>query len=190
MDGWTTLAALRDRGLSSAPVAIVSANAFDKLLLGEAATAHVAPGGGEIGPGDFFVKPVRVTELLAWLDRHVPEARRVPAAAAPPAAPGAAAPGADLADLADLAGLRRALALGHLRGVLAGLDRIDRLERLDPPGEPPPPPAWTEEARRLARAFQFEAVARLVDSRFGAPASALSGQDDEAARPAGPQDLV
>ena len=57
IDGWETLRRLRDRGLSRAPVAIVSANAFDKGL----------ENGLGITPADFLVKPVRLGELLDWL---------------------------------------------------------------------------------------------------------------------------
>jgi CheY-like chemotaxis protein len=86
IDGWTTLARLRELQLSQAPVAIVSANAFDKLLLAESAEAPrsaaatlALPGRGEIGAADFFVKPVRVAELVDWLMRRLPA---VPARAA------------------------------------------------------------------------------------------------------------
>ncbi|HEV8314859.1 MAG TPA: ATP-binding protein, partial [Burkholderiaceae bacterium] len=54
LDGWQTIARLREEKVSDAPIAIVSANAFDKGLdnaLGIAAS-------------DFIVKPVRVAELL------------------------------------------------------------------------------------------------------------------------------
>ncbi|MEY2689307.1 MAG: hypothetical protein RL375_3506 [Pseudomonadota bacterium] len=80
IDGWTTLARLRELQLSQAPVAIVSANAFDKLLLAESADAPprsaaanlALPGRGEIGVADFFVKPVRVADLVDWLLRRLP----------------------------------------------------------------------------------------------------------------------
>ncbi|MBK6851019.1 MAG: response regulator [Burkholderiales bacterium] len=85
IDGWTTLARLRELQLSQAPVAIVSANAFDKLLLAESAEAprsaaanQLLPGRGEIGAADFFVKPVRVAELVDWLLRRLPDPNPVP----------------------------------------------------------------------------------------------------------------
>src|SRR5690606_19653208 len=61
LDGWATIRAIRTDGLSDAPVAIVSANAFDKALENDVG----------ITPEDFIVKPVRVPELLDWLGRRL-----------------------------------------------------------------------------------------------------------------------
>ena len=52
---------LRRQGLSDAPAAIVSANAFDKGLENDLG----------ITPADFLVKPVRMAELLGWLQRRL-----------------------------------------------------------------------------------------------------------------------
>src|SRR5690606_29975553 len=53
---------LRGLGWAALPLAIVSANAFDKGLL-QADPAH----GQGLSAQDFLVKPVRREELLAWL---------------------------------------------------------------------------------------------------------------------------
>jgi CheY-like chemotaxis protein len=61
IDGWETIRRARKLGLVDAPVAIVSANAFDKGLENDVG----------IAPEDFIVKPVRHTELLDWLERRL-----------------------------------------------------------------------------------------------------------------------
>lgn len=61
LDGWATLRAIRLEQLTTAPAAIVSANAFDKGLENDVG----------ILPEDFIVKPVRVSELLDWLGRRL-----------------------------------------------------------------------------------------------------------------------
>jgi CheY-like chemotaxis protein len=50
IDGWETIRLIREQGLSEAPIAIVSANAFDKILDNDAG----------IEGRDFILKPVRV----------------------------------------------------------------------------------------------------------------------------------
>jgi signal transduction histidine kinase/CheY-like chemotaxis protein len=57
MDGWEASYIIRSIHQSSIPIAIVSANAFDKNLENAA----------EINAGDFIVKPVNVEELLDWI---------------------------------------------------------------------------------------------------------------------------
>ncbi|MCU0775125.1 MAG: ATP-binding protein, partial [Ideonella sp.] len=61
IDGWETLRRLRARGATEVPVAIVSANAFDKSLENDLG----------ITPDDFLVKPVRHGDLLEWLERRL-----------------------------------------------------------------------------------------------------------------------
>ncbi|HJS05016.1 MAG TPA: ATP-binding protein, partial [Variovorax sp.] len=61
IDGWETIRRARALGLAEAQVAIVSANAFDKRLDNDVG----------IAPEDFFVKPVRHSELLDWLERRL-----------------------------------------------------------------------------------------------------------------------
>ncbi|HEX7689084.1 MAG TPA: ATP-binding protein, partial [Burkholderiaceae bacterium] len=59
IDGWETIRTLRSQRLSDAPVAIVSANAFDRRLDNDLG----------LGADDYVLKPVRGDELLAWLGR-------------------------------------------------------------------------------------------------------------------------
>jgi CheY-like chemotaxis protein len=169
IDGWTTLARLRDQDLSRAPVAIVSANAFDKLLLAEsvdaprsAAAALQLPGRGEIGVADFFVKPVRVAELVDWLLRRVP----APAAVVPVSPSSmsfAFAPTPIVASFSAaihapaperLQALRAAVDLGHVRGVLTQLDALE--------AEAPAWAGFVAQARTLARQFQLGAMDALL----------------------------
>jgi CheY-like chemotaxis protein len=152
IDGWTTLARLRELQLSQAPVAIVSANAFDKLLLAESAEAPrstaanlALPGRGEIGVADFFVKPVRVAELVDWLLRRLP---------AP--APSTSAPAPE-----RLQALRVAVDLGHVRGVLSQLDALE--------AEAPAWSAFVGQARTLARQFQLGSLDTLLDQAIKDP---------------------
>jgi CheY-like chemotaxis protein len=64
IDGWETLRRLRAGGWAALPMAIVSANAFDKGLQAEAADGR---------PADqaFFVKPVRRDDLTGWLQQRL-----------------------------------------------------------------------------------------------------------------------
>ena len=82
IDGWETIRTLRRQRLSEAPVAIVSANAFDKGLDNDAG----------IAAADFITKPVRFDELLDWLGARLAlqwQAAPDGTATAPPQAPAA-----------------------------------------------------------------------------------------------------
>ena len=59
IDGWETIHRIRTEQLSDAPLAIVSANAFEK------GTDNIAG----IPAEDFILKPVRKSELLDWPGR-------------------------------------------------------------------------------------------------------------------------
>ena len=149
IDGWTTLRQLRALGLSDAPAAIVSANAFDKGL----------DNGLGIRPQDFLVKPVRMTELLGWLqDRlalqwHDAEPDPLDAAAANAAAadkPMQPPPADALRALDEL------VRLGYLRGIQRKLDAIE--------AEHPASAAFVGRLRGLAKGFQLDTLAHLVQS--------------------------
>jgi len=151
IDGWETLRRLRAQGLSLAPAAIVSANAFDKGLDNDVG----------ITPADFLVKPVRRADVLDWLGRRlhlqwqagapVPQPDAAPAQAA---AGGASNGPRVLPDAVALETLRRVVAMGYPRGILRQLDQI-QAER--PDTEP-----FIQRLRPLARAFQFEALDGLL----------------------------
>lgn len=132
LDGWATIRRMRAEGRSSAPVAIVSANAFDRALDNDVG----------ITPADFFVKPVRMAELLDWLGRHLALAR--------PALP----TGVPAAARERRRRLDEFARLGYLKGLLVELDAIVQAE--------PQAAAWAERARELARRFEFDALRALL----------------------------
>ena len=145
IDGWTTLRRLRAQGLSGLPAAIVSANAFDKGLDNDLG----------ITAADFLVKPVRMNELLGWLQRRLalqwvdaaePPCADIDAGVLPPVAPPAAA----------LRALDELVRLGYLRGIQKKLDAID--------AEHPASSAFIASLRRLARDFQLDTMAQMIQS--------------------------
>jgi signal transduction histidine kinase/ActR/RegA family two-component response regulator len=112
IDGWETIRTLRRQQLSDAPVAIVSANAFDKGLDNDVG----------ITPADFITKPVRFDELLDWLGKKL----ALQWQAAPPLPPAPALPdNAPRPDLAQLQALLEVVNMGYPRGVQRTLDRIE-----------------------------------------------------------------
>ena len=148
IDGWETLRRMRQMGLTlqgpdGIHCAIVSANAFDKGLENDAG----------ITPGDFFVKPVRHSELLDWLEQRLELAWTETATPATPA-PRVAAPPQGGPDAASLAALEQSVALGYYRGIMNTLDEIERSQ--------PAHADFVERLRALARQFQFEAMGRII----------------------------
>ncbi len=101
IDGWETIRTLRRQQLSAAPVAIVSANAFDKGLDNDVG----------VTPADFITKPVRFDDLLDWLGRQL----GLRWLATPPATPAPGATPADIPrpDAAQLHALREVVDLGY-----------------------------------------------------------------------------
>ncbi|MGO4394173.1 ATP-binding protein [Variovorax sp. M-6] len=146
IDGWETIRRSRALGLAQGAVAIVSANAFDKRLENDVG----------ITPDDFFVKPVRHSELLDWLERRL-GILWTESAVAPPAAVEAAV--VVLPSAARLRALEEAVGLGYFRGIMNQLDDIDTAQ--------PECAAWTAAQRALARQFQFEAMSRALSAAVG-----------------------
>ena len=140
IDGWETIrrARLFDAALAPRCVAIVSANAFDKRLDNDVG----------IAPEDFFVKPVRHSELLDWLERKL--AIRWTDTAAVPADAGADAGVRVRPSPERLRALEEAVGLGYFRGIMNQLDAIDAAQ--------PECAVWTAAQRALARQFRFEAM--------------------------------
>ncbi len=140
IDGWTTLRRLRAQGLSAAPAAIVSANAYDKGLDNDLG----------IATADFLVKPVRLDELLAWLERRL-DLRWRHAAAAAAAAPVAVGAALQAPPTAALRALEELVRLGYVRGILKKLDAIAAAH--------PECAAFADQLRAMARRFELESIA-------------------------------
>ena len=146
IDGWETIRTLRRQRLSEAPVAIVSANAFDKGLDNDAG----------IAAADFITKPVRFDDLLDWLGARLSlQWQAAPngdaGATAPPQAPAAAVPVAPplpAPSRAQLLALQQVVELGYPRGVMRLLDEIEQAR--------PECQAWLAPLRQLAQAFEFD----------------------------------
>uniref|UniRef100_UPI0035AE3DA7 ATP-binding response regulator n=1 Tax=Aquabacterium sp. TaxID=1872578 RepID=UPI0035AE3DA7 len=146
LDGWATLKAIQDEGLSTAPAAIVSANAFDKTLDNDVG----------ITPDDFLVKPVRVSELLDWLGRRLDlewvMAER-PSVPLPASAPAEAQV---LPNLDALRQLEDQVHTGYVRGVHKMLDQMEAAEPQCAP--------FVARMRSLAKQFQLETMANILKS--------------------------
>ena len=154
IDGWETLRRLRESGWAAVPMAIVSANAFDKGL-----QADLDPGAeGVPREQAFFVKPVRRDDLTTWLGQQLGlRWTRVvkdsasehfhPAATATQVATAANAAHLPAGELAPLLELVR---LGYYKGIVQWLDGwvLQRPEQAD----------FAQVLRTLAREFRFEAI--------------------------------
>ena len=143
IDGWETIRSLRRQRLSSAPVAIVSANAFDKGAENDVG----------IAAADFITKPVRLDELLDWLGTQL----QLQWQAAPPAPPPEPAPLASTAQCpprGQLSALQQVVNLGYPRGVQ---QRLDDIEQHHPECKP-----WLAPLRELAQRFQFDRMTPLI----------------------------
>ena len=153
IDGWETLRRMQALGGPQPAVAIVSANAFDRGLENTLG----------IGVDDFFVKPVRHSELIDWLERKlglqwVDEDERAPAKAAPAAVrPPSLLPPPRHALLA----LQELVRLGFYRGIVNNLDAL----ALDHPESAP----FTQTMLALARQYQFEAMLISLQSLLDDP---------------------
>ncbi len=150
IDGWETIRTLRRQRLSSAPVAIVSANAFDKGLDNDVG----------ITPADFITKPVRFDELLDWLGSRLSLQWLAHAPVLPPAPTPDDAP---RPTRTQLLALREVVNLGYPRGVRRLLDQIE--------AERPECTRWLTPLRDLAAGFQFDRITPLIDLAL-APADA------------------
>jgi signal transduction histidine kinase/purine-cytosine permease-like protein len=148
MDGWATLRAIREAGLSDAPAAIVSANAFDKALDNDVG----------ITPDDFIVKPVRVAELLDWLGDKLRlqwiEVERAPSGEAVSLASVSDGASGGLPSTDALRSLEDQVHAGYMRGVHKALDQIAATE--------PQCEAFVQRMRTMARQFQLDAMATLL----------------------------
>ncbi len=140
IDGWEALRRVRALGLSAAPMAIVSANAFDRALDNDAGlTAQ-----------DFFVKPVRRRDLFDWLGERL-SLEWIPAASDLPASP----IGADYRpDPAALKALRETVASGYMRGIRRQIDAVQAAQ--------PAAAAFLSRLRQHADRFDFDSLNALL----------------------------
>ena len=141
IDGWDTVRTLRRQQLSDAPVAIVSANAFDKGLDNDVG----------ITAADFITKPVRFDELLDWLGKQLQLQWQTTPPVPPPAAVPADAPRPSRDQLQALLDV---VQLGYPRGVHKLLDQIE--------AERGNCGAWLTPLRVLAQNFQFDRMTPVI----------------------------
>ncbi|TBU89532.1 hybrid sensor histidine kinase/response regulator [Stutzerimonas kirkiae] len=136
LDGWQTSRLIRSSIGSRAPIIIISANAF-------------ADGPDSDACDDYLAKPVHTPRLLEKLKRHLGlewlgddngASAAVPALELPAEA---------------LQALRQSLALGHVRGVLEGLERLRE-------GNPRQAEALCK-LQELARGFRLDELARQLE---------------------------
>ena len=145
IDGWETIRRIRQQQLTTAQIAIVSANAFDKGLENDAG----------ITPDNFIVKPVQVEEFLDWLGvclnlewiKQEPETAQNPTAAEHNAEMHYP-PETLLRDLDEL------ISLGYVRGILKKCDEIEAADKQHN--------HFVSAIRTLTSQFQMEGLAQLV----------------------------
>lgn len=163
IDGWETLRRLRASGWAAVPMAIVSANAFDKGLQAEAQD-------GAPTEQAFFVKPVRRDDLTQWLGQQLglrwthagaPRAIERPLSVANGAQVSAPAIGAAPAPADELAPLLELVRLGYYKGIVNWLDNWVR--------QRPEQADFAQGLRTLAREFRFEAIEQRLLAHGAAP---------------------
>jgi signal transduction histidine kinase/CheY-like chemotaxis protein/purine-cytosine permease-like protein len=158
-DGWQTIAAIQEKNLSQASIAIVSANAFDKTL-------DNAVG---ITPADFFVKPFRLEELLDWIGAKLGllwisehsaqflcrgEAKNAPKM--PSVEPASIHfPPADI-----LQSLLQHAQLGYYRGITSALEALEAEQYS----------AFKTRVQAWLKTYQFDAIATFIQEQLNEPA--------------------
>ncbi len=153
LDGWQTAALIRRSIGSTAPIIVISANAF---VDGSSVAADC---------NDYLPKPVHAPILLdkirqqlalEWIRRDAGQPRPRPAGL-----PAAA-----------LLALQQQASLGYLRGVLQLLDQLERDE--------PAAAQQIEALRQLARRFQLDELGRRLDQALQAAESPTTMENSHA----------
>jgi signal transduction histidine kinase/CheY-like chemotaxis protein/purine-cytosine permease-like protein len=144
IDGWETIRRLRTAGCGAVPLAVVSANAFDRGLDNDVGIAEA----------DFLVKPVRLAKLLDWLGARL----QLTWGAVPSAAPAPAEPEA-LPAAGQLQALRELIGLGYMRGIQKKLDEIEAADAAAA--------RFVARLRELAQRFELEALDSAVARALG-----------------------
>lgn len=147
MDGWEASYIIRKVRQSNVPIGIVSANAFDKGL------QNIA----DIGPEDFILKPVNLSELLCWIGSRLDitwinateeENTNTPMIDSDHGL--IAPPQQYLAELLSL------IKIGYVRGVAKKLDEIEALDARYS--------IFINAMRKLAQEFQLVAMKNYVEA--------------------------
>lgn len=148
MDGWEASYIIRKVHHSDIPIAIVSANAYDKNLENAAG----------IDASDFIVKPVNVEELLDWLGKHLQIDWVSATANLPMSLPVYEEPISQAALVTpseqDLEELLRLANLGYIKGINEKLDQIVNADESYT--------AFAEMMRQFTRQFQTEALKAYI----------------------------
>lgn len=146
MNGWEASYIIRKVHQSSIPIAIVSANAYDKNLENAAG----------ISSNDFMVKPVNVEELLDWLAKHLALTWIYEA---PPSVTDPKALTEDLIwpEPEHLDKLLRLAKQGYIKGIHKQLDAILLLS--------PRYEGVVSHLRVLATQFNLEAIKRFIEEK-------------------------
>ncbi|MEW6310048.1 MAG: ATP-binding protein [Pseudomonadota bacterium] len=135
LDGWQTSELIRRRIGSSAPIIVISANAFaDDLERSLGAQCN-----------DYLAKPVHTPSLLAKIEHHL----QLDWVKREPAPTRSARP-----SLAAVRDLQELTSVGYLRGVL---ERLDRLAE-----EEPACAGYVEQLRQQARRFQLDTLSACL----------------------------
>ncbi len=152
IDGWESIRRLRAAGHGGIPLAVVSANAFDRGLDHDVA----------LDAADFLVKPVRLTRLLDWLGQRLaldwtaePHPGTAADAAVSPPAP------ETLPDAAALRDLQRLVAQGWVRGIQRKLDEIEAADAAAA--------RFVGRLRALAQRFEMEALGEAIGRALDEP---------------------
>ncbi len=141
IDGWETARLLRANRISSAPILIVSANAFDSDLRNDVG----------VGREDFIVKPLRIDNLLERVRARLDLVWTTPAEHRVRDDAGAVA----LPD-ASLRVLRQLSEMGYVRGIL---EKLEELDLLDPRYAP-----ITQVLRSCVQRFDLQGFARVLET--------------------------
>ncbi|HSD37723.1 MAG TPA: ATP-binding protein [Rhodocyclaceae bacterium] len=139
IDGWETIRRIRAQNLSSAHIAIISANAFDKGLENDVGIANE----------DFILKPVKVEELLGWLGKRLQLIWTDYVAA-------------DTVEVTEhklpprerLDDLNKQISLGYVRGIQGALDEIEEEDAAHA--------EFVQQMRDLLGRFQLDAMSEYV----------------------------
>ena len=143
IDGWETIRRLRAAGAADTPLAVVSANAFDRGLDHDVGLSEA----------DFLVKPVRLASLLDWLGARLALAWTQAAPARPAALLQPARP-ETLPAAAQLQALQNVVDQGYVRGIQRTLDDIVAAD--------PAAASFVDRLRALAQRFELDALGVAV----------------------------